>query len=91
MVGLPRFNPSLEEKPLFNSAAIIQNRQLLGFYDKMLLPTYDVFDERRYFEPGKKCPIWSIGGEKIAVTICEDIWPHGQKIIYTSIPILSAN
>src|SRR5438067_649383 len=47
-LGLPRM--SGKEKPLFNSVAVFQDGQLLGFKDKTLLPTYDVFDERRYFE-----------------------------------------
>lgn len=53
IVGLPRYNPYKLEKTLYNSAAFIQNQMLIDFADKILLPTYDVFDERRYFEPGK--------------------------------------
>lgn len=64
------------EKGLFNSAAIIQDGRLVGFEDKRLLPTYDVFDERRYFEPGKEVRIWKYLGKKIGVLICEDIWQH---------------
>ena len=51
IVGLPRFNPRKKEKFLFNSAAIFCQGELIGFKDKTFLPTYDVFDERRYFEP----------------------------------------
>jgi NAD+ synthase (glutamine-hydrolysing) len=76
VVGLVRRNPSLGEKPLFNSAAIIQNGKLLGFHDKWLLPTYDVFDERRYFEPGSTVQVWEVKGKRIGVLICEDIWQH---------------
>lgn len=78
VVGLPRKNPRKEERPLCNSAAIIRDGKLLGFQDKWLLPTYDVFDERRYFEPGKEVFTWELGGKKIAVLICEDIWQHAQ-------------
>ena len=74
LVGLPRKNPSRSGKPLFNSCAIFTNRVLADFYDKMLLPTYDVFDERRYFEPGYHPYVIGIGGKKVAITICEDIW-----------------
>lgn len=76
IVGFVRTNPSSWEKPLFNSAAIIQNGKILGYYDKMLLPTYDVFDERRYFEAGTGVKTWELDGKKIAVIICEDIWQH---------------
>lgn len=84
IVGLPRFNPKAQEKQLFNSAAIIQNGSLLGFHDKILLPTYDVFDERRYFEPGDVIKLWEIGNQKIGVTICEDIWQHSDFVKSTS-------
>lgn len=75
-VGLARWNESGKEKPLYNSAAIFADGKLLGFKNKTLLPTYDVFDERRYFEPGGEEPIWTYKGKKIAVTICEDVWQH---------------
>ena len=80
VVGLPRWNPSGNEKPLFNSAAIFADGKLLGFKDKTLLPTYDVFDERRYFEPGGDELIWEYQGKKIAVTICEDVWQHSKAL-----------
>jgi len=51
ILGTVRRNPSQKGKPLYNSAAIIVDGKLLGFQNKTLLPTYDVFDERRYFEP----------------------------------------
>ncbi|MFT4552907.1 MAG: NAD+ synthase (glutamine-hydrolyzing) [Chlamydiales bacterium] len=76
IVGCIRENPSTKEKQLFNSAAIIQNGELLGFQDKLLLPTYDIFDERRYFEPGKEISPWDICGKRVGISICEDIWQH---------------
>lgn len=84
IVGTVRFNPHKAEKFLYNSAAIIVNGKCIGFYDKILLPTYDVFDERRYFEPGQNSPIWELKGKKIAVTICEDIWQHASLVESTS-------
>lgn len=84
VVGLPRRNPSKQEKPLYNSAAIFADGKLLGFHDKILLPTYDVFDERRFFEPGAEVSIWEYKGLKIGVTICEDLWQHGKMVAYTS-------
>jgi NAD+ synthase (glutamine-hydrolysing) len=82
-VGVVRRNTSNGEKPLFNSAAVIHDGKLLGFEDKRLLPTYDVFDERRYFEPGATTPIWELKGKKIGVLICEDIWQHAGYVGYT--------
>ncbi len=84
VVGLVRKNPSRTEKPLFNTAAIIQNGKLLGYEDKCLLPTYDVFDERRYFEPGAAAQVWELKGQKIAVMICEDIWQHSGFVEYSN-------
>lgn len=79
VVGLVRRCES-GEKALYNSAAIIQDGKLLGYHDKCLLPTYDVFDERRYFEPGKETKVWNYKGKKIGVLICEDIWQHAGYI-----------
>lgn len=91
IVGLPRENPNQLEKVLYNSAAIIHDRKLLGFQDKSLLPTYDVFDERRYFEPGESSRTWDIQGKKVAITVCEDLWQHSgalQAAFYRRDPIL---
>lgn len=76
IVGLPRRISFKGEKILHNSAAIIQDQKLLGYVDKALLPTYDVFDERRYFEPGEPAKVWNLNGETIGITICEDLWQH---------------
>ncbi|NJO44959.1 MAG: NAD+ synthase [Oscillatoriales cyanobacterium RM2_1_1] len=67
------------EKSLFNSAALVQQGQVQGFFQKRLLPTYDVFDEDRYFEPGKTRNDFSLKlasgfKVKVGVTICEDLW-----------------
>jgi NAD+ synthase (glutamine-hydrolysing) len=84
VVGFVRRNPSKAEKPIFNSAAIIYDGKLLGYEDKRLLPTYDVFDERRYFEPGTKTHVWMLKGKRIGVFICEDIWQHAGYVGYTN-------
>ena len=62
-----------------NSAAICANGQIYGIYNKRALPDYGVFDEERYFSPGKgKAPIFEINGVNVGVTICEDLWlPNG--------------
>lgn len=75
-VGLIRENPSHKEKLLYNSCAILCDGKLLGYKDKTLLPTYDIFDERRYFEPGDEQKVWEYKGKKIGILICEDIWQH---------------
>lgn len=86
VVGLVRRNLSSGEKPLLNSAAVIRDGKLLGYYDKWLLPTYDVFDERRYFEPGSTIGTWECKGYKIGVIICEDIWQHAGYVDRTRYP-----
>ncbi|MGK5593911.1 MAG: NAD+ synthase [Parachlamydiaceae bacterium] len=90
VVGTVRRNDTGREKPLFNSAAIIKNKQLLGYQDKSLLPTYDVFDERRYFEPAHDTKIWTIDQYHIAITICEDLWQQSMALkneMYTKDPL----
>lgn len=84
IIGTPWKTPSTSQKPLYNSAAIITDGILQGFQHKCLLPTYDVFDEARYFEPGKEMHLWNMHGKKIAITICEDIWQHSEKVEWTS-------
>lgn len=84
VIGVVRKNPAKKEKPIFNSAAVIHDGRLLGFEDKRLLPTYDVFDERRYFEPGTTTQIWKIRGKKIGVMICEDMWQHAGFVADTN-------
>lgn len=67
---------------LYNCAAIVSNGKLLGYQDKILLPTYDVFDERRYFTPNHKpLQLWPLAGKKVAVTVCEDIWQHAGMTV----------
>ncbi|MBE0426901.1 MAG: NAD+ synthase [Nitrospirae bacterium] len=63
---------------IYNAAAIIYNQKMIDSYHKMYLPNYGVFDEYRYFRAGTRCPLYHIGGVKIGVNICEDIWyPEG--------------
>ena len=67
-------NPTRPGRALRNAAAVIQNGKIIHRVMKSLLPTYDVFDEDRYFEPAEKVSPIEIDGQKIALTICEDIW-----------------
>jgi NAD+ synthase (glutamine-hydrolysing) len=82
VVGTIRRNEIKKGKFLYNSAAVIVNQQLVGYKDKTLLPTYDVFDERRYFESNKKQKVFEYKNKQIAVTICEDLWQHGKQLEY---------
>ena len=61
-------------KPFFNAAALLERGQPMRKSFKTLLPTYDVFDEDRYFEPGRGGEVFTIAGRRVGVTICEDIW-----------------
>lgn len=61
-------------KPFHNSAVFYENGELLAIGHKMLLPSYDVFDEERYFEPGKSSAWVEFRGHKVGITVCEDIW-----------------
>ncbi len=61
-------------RPFYNAAALLERGQPIRKSYKTLLPTYDVFDEDRYFEPGQGGEIFDIAGRKIGITICEDIW-----------------
>ncbi|NQT75228.1 MAG: NAD+ synthase [Candidatus Omnitrophica bacterium] len=59
---------------IYNSAAILSDKKVLCVYDKMHLPNYGVFDEKRYFRPGKKGRVFKARGFSFAVNICEDVW-----------------
>jgi NAD+ synthase (glutamine-hydrolysing) len=59
---------------IYDAAAIVSNGKLVHVYHKMLLPNYGVFDEYRYFKPGKRFPVITVKGVNIGVNICEDIW-----------------
>ena len=71
-------NPRGTGKALFNSVALIKDGEILQKGGKRLLPTYDVFDETRYFEPAQQSLIFQLRGQKIGVTVCEDIWNVGD-------------
>jgi len=74
IVGSPAINPNEKGKKLYNAAFFLANRKILAVRHKTLLPTYDIFDEYRYFEPNCEFDIVEFKGLKIALTICEDIW-----------------
>jgi NAD+ synthetase len=73
-IGYVDRNPEKPGRALSNSAAVLQNGKIIWHTAKSLLPTYDVFDEDRYFEPGKNVKPFIFRGHKLGITICEDIW-----------------
>ncbi len=73
-VGFVDKNTERPGRSLKNSAAILQNGKIIWRTTKCLLPTYDVFDEDRYFEPAKNVTPYEFNGHKLGITICEDIW-----------------
>lgn len=88
VVGAPSRNPEVEGKDLFNSAYFLYEGKVLHRQHKALLPTYDIFDEYRYFEPAKDFNIIEFKGKKIALSICEDIWNVGnENPLYTICPL----
>ena len=74
IVGAPRINENERGKKLFNSAFFLADGEIKSIQNKTLLPTYDIFDEYRHFEPNQDFDIVEYKGEKIAITICEDLW-----------------
>jgi NAD+ synthase (glutamine-hydrolysing) len=94
ILGGPRINPNPKGKMLLNSAFFIEDGQIKSVQDKTLLPTYDIFDEYRYFEQNRKFDIIEYKGHRIAMTVCEDLWddqPYesifGRRELYTVSPM----
>ncbi|HZE71355.1 MAG TPA: NAD+ synthase [Pyrinomonadaceae bacterium] len=74
VVGTVRPSGLSDGRRLYNSAAIIRDRRLLGFADKTLLPEYDVFDDPRYFEPAREHHLFKVENYNLGVAVCEDFW-----------------
>jgi len=87
LVGGPARNPKPEGKDLFNAAWFLYEGEVKQVVHKTLLPTYDVFDEYRYFEPGFEWNVIPFKGKKLAVTVCEDIWNLGDNPLYLVCPM----
>ena len=88
VVGSPTINPVPEGKDLYNSAYFIADQEILYVQHKALLPTYDIFDEYRYFEPASAFEVVNYKGKKIALTVCEDIWNIGnENPLYVTCPL----
>lgn len=93
IIGVPTLNKKDKGKNLHNSAIFINNCKIQKVIHKALLPTYDIFDEYRYFQPSEDFEIINFKGKKIALTICEDLWfkqplltNFGKNKLYTVNP-----
>ncbi len=80
IVGFVDRNTARRGKNLYNAAAYINNKKIVSRHYKSLLPTYDVFDEDRYFEPTHSITLAKISGRKFGISICEDIW--GADVVW---------
>lgn len=78
-------------KNFYNSAYVLSNGKCIKHYYKWLLPTYDVFDENRYFEVGSTSPVFEYKNKKIGITICEDIWDIKEDKQYQKAPLDSVS
>jgi len=94
VVGGPRINPEPRGKKLFNSAFFMYDGAIQHVVNKSLLPTYDIFDEYRHFEPNKTFSVFDFKGKKLAITICEDLWDEqetqnefGREKLYQTSPL----
>ena len=94
IVGAPKINESELGKQLYNSAFFLADGEIKSVHNKTLLPTYDIFDEYRHFEPNSEFEIVEYKGEKIAITICEDLWDElptanefGKDKLYQTSPM----
>jgi NAD+ synthase (glutamine-hydrolysing) len=87
VIGGPQRNSNPQGKDLFNAAWFLYDKQVKATVQKTCLPTYDVFDEYRYFEPAYDWKVVAFKGKKIAITICEDIWNLGDNPLYRVCPM----
>jgi NAD+ synthase (glutamine-hydrolysing) len=87
IVGAPDRNKRKEGKDLHNAAFFLYQQKIQSVIHKTCLPTYDVFDEYRYFEPAYNWNIVEFKGKKLAITICEDIWNLGDNPLYRICPM----
>lgn len=94
LIGAPRINENERGKKLYNSAFFLSDGKIQSIHNKTLLPTYDIFDEYRHFEPNRDFQLVEYKGERIAVTICEDLWDElptanefGRNKLYSLSPL----
>ena len=93
LVGYVGLNEARPGREATNAVALLQGGKVLATRTKTLLPTYDVFDERRYFEPGESCEPVLWNGRRVGVTICEDIWTDEslERPFYDRDPVVVAD
>jgi NAD+ synthase (glutamine-hydrolysing) len=87
LIGSPARNTAHKGKNLFNAAFFLYEKEIKAEIHKTLLPTYDVFDEYRYFEPAFDWQVVPFKGKRLAITICEDIWNLGDNPLYRVCPM----
>jgi NAD+ synthase (glutamine-hydrolysing) len=94
LVGGPEPNPGSVGKMLYNSLFFLYGGKIRQVFRKSLLPTYDIFDEYRYFEPNREFEILEFKGKRLAVTVCEDLWDeqpfeneYARSRLYTTNPL----
>lgn len=94
IIGIPTINANTKGKNLYNSAAFLYDGKVQKLIHKTLLPSYDVFDENRYFEPNDTFEIIEFKNKKIAITICEDLWDEqttkglfDREMLYKNSPL----
>lgn len=87
VVGAPVRNTRTSGKELHNAAFFLYEKEVKAIVHKTCLPTYDVFDEYRYFEPAYDWQLVNFKGKKLAITICEDIWNLGDNPLYRVCPM----
>lgn len=87
IIGGPARNSLHKGKGLFNAAYLLYEKKIVAEVHKTLLPTYDVFDEYRYFEPAFDWQVIPFKGRRLAITICEDIWNLGNNPLYRICPM----
>ncbi len=90
IVGYPMKSRKGHGRPLHNAAAVCRDGEVIDRRLKSLLPTYDVFDEHRYFEPGKQTDVCDLNGTRLGISVCEDLWgaaEHFDRNLYHDNPI----
>jgi NAD+ synthase (glutamine-hydrolysing) len=91
VIGTVEMNRSGSGRPFYNAAAFCHRGQVTATARKSLLPTYDVFDEDRYFEPATQVTVVEHAGQRIGLTICEDIWTHPmistRRLYHGQVPV----
>lgn len=87
LIGSPRPSGLAKGKALYNSALLIYKGKIIAHINKGLLPTYDIFNEYRYFEPSKDFNCVVFKGYRLAITICEDLWNLNEPRLYERTPM----